>query len=182
MNQEILELTSHIESLDDALELWSVLKAKERDMNWLQGDFLAAMIGRFGDSKETYGKFAEIGWGKIAHLRQVEKVARAYPDEEERLPDVKWSYFRACYNASTRTGENPFAVLTKALELNWAMRDVERYGKPTDEVEFILVEQCPVCKTQYAMRRTDLIIDTIDCPVCALDGVKTPLGNFVRKE
>jgi hypothetical protein len=182
MNQEILSLASQIESLDDALQMWSALKSKERDMNWCQGDFLALMISRFGDSKETFGKFAEVGWGKIAHLRQIVRIAQAYPDEEERLPDVKWAYFRSCYNASTRTGETPFEVLTKALELNWSQKDVDRYGRPPDDVIFEVSGECPTCGAVFAIRTTEFIPGEIKCPICALKGEDTVVGELSRKE
>jgi hypothetical protein len=69
----------------------------------------------------------------------------------------------------------------KALDHDWKLADIARYGKE-QEIEFILVEQCPTCHTQYAMCRTQLLIDTINCPVCALGGVETPLGTFIRRE
>ena len=158
------------------------MKAKERQMNWFQGDLLSALLDRFGESDVVYGQFAAVGWGGKAHLKQVVRVARAFPDEEERVPDVKWSYFRACYQASTRTGETPFQILTKALEQNWSVKEVNHYGKPPDDVIFEASGECPTCGAIFAIRTTEFVPGEIKCSVCALKGEDTVVGELSRKE
>ena len=182
MNQEVNEILANIQSLDDALQIWTVVKTKERQMNWFQGDLLAALLNRFGESETVYGQFASVGWGAKAHLKQVVRVAKAFPDEEERLPEVGWSVYRAVYNASTRTKELPFDILTKALENNWGIKEINRYGKPPDDVIFEMSGECPTCGAVFAIRTTEFIPGEIKCPVCALKGEDTVVGELSRKE
>jgi hypothetical protein len=156
-----------------------MFKAKQRDLNWTEGDALAILVDRYGES--VIKDCASHGWGRAAHLSQIERVAKAF-SPDERLSDVAWSWYRASYQASTRVeNETPFEILMKALDHDWKLADIARYGKE-QEIEFILVESCPRCGTQYAMRRSELLIDTINCPVCAKMGIETPLGTFIRKE
>ena len=181
MNQEILDLVANIESLDDALQIWAAMKTSERNLNWLQGDYVAWVVDTFGKSKATYGKLAETGFGKIKHLQQIEKISRTF-GSDERTAEIPWSWFRAASDAATRVeGETPFEILMKALDHDWSYSQLAGYGKP-NPVEFILVEACPVCAAQVVIRTTEFVPGTVKCPVCALRGEDTELNDLVRKE
>lgn len=114
-------------------------------------------------------------------MEQIARVAKAFPPDT-RVSEIAWSWFRAAYQASTRVKtETPFEILMKALDSDWSYSQLAGYGKPKP-VEFILAEICPACGTQFVMRRTELLAETVNCPVCALEGKETPLGQFCRKE
>jgi hypothetical protein len=178
--KDLLSYINEVESLDEALQLYTEFKTKQREINWYEGDLLNALIGKFGSG--VISACAEAGWGRKAHLEQVARVAKAF-SAEERLSEISWSWFRAAYQASTRVkGETPFEILLKALDLDWKLSELNNYGKGIEEEpEFILVERCDVCETEYAMRRKRFIPEIVCCPVCALGDVMTPLGKFDRK-
>jgi len=158
--------------------MYDEFKAKQRDLNWTEGDAIALMIDKFGES--VIKDCASHGWGKPAHLKQIARVSRAFT-QEQRFPDVSWSFFRAAYQVSTRVeGESPYDILTKALDLGWSLSDLNSYGKDF-EPEFLLVEQCKVCGTKVSLVSKSDIAEAINCPVCILNGEEVPLGKFAPK-
>lgn len=137
------------------------------------------LIQKFGSS--VVGSCAEHGWGRKARLLQIARIAKTF-SPDERLPDISWAWFRAASDAASRVkDETPFEILMKALDKDWAYKDLCSYGKPK-EVEFVLVEVCPVCTAQVVIRTTEFVPGTVKCPVCTLKGVDTELNDLVRKE
>lgn len=177
---DIIAFIKQVETLDEALQVYTEFKSKQREINWFEGDLLNALIDRFG--KSVIACCAEAGWGKKARLEQIARVAKAFIPEE-RLSEISWSWYRAAYQASTRVeGETPFEILMKALDNDYTYKQLCNYGKGIEEMpEFVLVAQCPICETEYAMRRHTLIDGVICCPVCMLKGEVSELGVFERK-
>lgn len=169
-------------SLEEVKQLFAELKVKKREINWIDGDTVAIAVDKFGATKETYGQLAETGMGTIKHLQQIERVSRAFPDKEQRDTTYPWSMYRAAYSAAQRTGEDPYEVFLYGVAEGWHTRQFASYGKP-EVTEFVFECTCPMCATVFKMKSEQFITETMECPVCQVQGEHTLLpGEWKRKD
>jgi rubrerythrin len=180
MGIDFLDYIRQAESLDEILGLYSQYQVKVREINWVNGDVVRITVDRFGDTKPTYGKLAEVGMGTIKHLQQIERVARAFKPAQ-RDPVYPWSLYRAAYQAAKRTDEDPYEVLCYGLEQGWHSKDFASYGRP-DKNEYVLKSICPMCGFKFSIVGNRMITANLLCPICESEGEHTLLpGEFERR-
>lgn len=163
-----------MESLEAYLSQFATLAERERASRWALGDLVGEAIAEFG--KGVIGKFAETGRCSKEHIRQLARIAKAFPPEY-RYPDLDWSFYRGVYNAAKRTGKHVLGVLEEAMENEYSLRDLAGYGKE-EASKARLSRRCEWCNTKVVVEADGgLAGERIYCPVCETqNGEKRLLG------
>lgn len=149
--------------LEELLQQFADALEVERRSNWLQGDIVARAVMEHG--KGVLGKFAEVGRCTIERIRQLARIATAFPPEV-RHPDVSWTWYRAVYQAAKRLGEEPLVLLEEALAHEWSQADLAALGRKK-ETPARFTGRCDWCGVRVVVE-TDAngIGRVVHCPLC----------------
>jgi len=160
-------------TLEERLNRIAELLEAGRAVNWSLGDEAADMVREYG--REIIGKIAETARCSSERVRQLIRVAVAFP-EEYRYSDVDWSLYRECYHAAKRTGKEPVEVLKHVLDEEMSLADIAAIGK-VKEQKATLNKTCEWCNSKITVTADGGLAGTrIYCPVCAEDGQRHLVG------
>jgi len=159
--------------LEERLTRIAELLEAGRLLNWGLGDEAAELVREYG--REVIGKIAETARCSSERIRQLIRVAVAFP-EEYRFPDVDWSIYRECYNAARRIDKEPVDVLKHVLDEEMSLADIATIGR-IKEQKAKLSKTCEWCNSKITVTADGGLAGTrIYCPVCAEDGQRHLVG------
>ena len=131
-------------SLDAIEQEFADALTGHRACQWGAGDVAARALKSCRSRKQrrvVANALAATGHCAKMYVVQMARVAKAFPGPH-RKPDVSWSLYRACLQASTReTPWNAVEILEIALGNGWHCKEVNALGKG-DAVE---KPKCPTC-------------------------------------
>lgn len=124
-------IDTQVKTLEDIIQMYINLEEQERECRWAKGQLLDLMI-KMG---------AKIGWiasqvgTSKAQIRELIKTYRAFPEEEDRNPELSWMHHRIAANS-----ENPKEWIEIAANEQMSTRQLrkaikESVGESTESEE-----------------------------------------------
>lgn len=119
MPETLPEQTKHeeIHSLEEIIQMYINLEEQERECRWAKGQLLDVMV-KMG---------AKIGWiasqvgVSAAQIRELIKTYRAFPEEEDRNPELSWMHHRIAANS-----KNPKEWIDTAADEQLSTRQLRK--------------------------------------------------------
>lgn len=113
-------LINKLTKWDDFVVFGQQVRVMKDVSQWWTGDLARRVTTKYGE--DSLGKYARETGNNYKSLLEYRRVAKAYPRKTDRLPFLSWTHHQRALKSA-----NPYALLIKAHDNEWSIRQMERY-------------------------------------------------------